>query len=246
MKKVLTVTELLLIATLSWSGEPYWDGFYDMTQSLEEAKATPLSSNDAAVLKKAGVYFFSLVNGSNGMKIDTRNKDENGKAAMEYLEAAAMLDKSNPILSTWRAASTLAYAGATKKLSSKIKYANEGISLFNSVPSDERNNLDYLFMRIVSFSGVPKSFKNLMPNIKIDAKKFYKLFQTLDNKPELYTSFRESIKTLEAWAYYQTSDKNKAKEIMLTVNEEHLLRAQAEDTPTAEKYFKMKKKLKIR
>ncbi|OQX29376.1 MAG: hypothetical protein B0D92_04085 [Spirochaeta sp. LUC14_002_19_P3] len=245
MKTIVMTICLLAMAAAGWSEEVIWSSFYEASVSLEEAKAVPLTSTDAQALKKAGVYYFSLVNGSNGMAIDKKNREENAKQAMDYLSAASELDKGNPIMATWKATATLSYAGASKKLANKIKYSNLGISYFNQAARSQ-SNMDYLFMRIVSYSQIPKSFKDMTSIIKSDAARYMKLYDSLDIDPGLHELLKETVKTMEAYAFYQTRDKDKAKEIWHTVDEKMLLEGQGEDTNTAEVYFMLKKKLRIK
>lgn len=247
MKATALIVGLMVVGvTTGWSKEVIWDNFYEMASSLEVAQGTPLGSTDAQALKKAGVYFFSLVNGVNSMEIDKKNEADNAKIAMDYFEAASKLDKTDPVIATWRATSTLAYAGASKKLAIKIKYSNMGISHFNLVPTKDRDNLDYLFMRIISYSRIPKSFKNLTDTVKGDADKYMTLYSSLSRNPGVHERLKESVKAMHAYAYFIAKERKIAKEIMLTIDENLFLQEQAEDTTTAKYYFLMKKKLRIK
>lgn len=243
MKKIVLFVGFLAVSMVVWTQEIIWDDFYESVNSQEEI--VPLTSTDSSALKKAGVYYFSLVNGSNSMKIDTANKEKNAKLAMEYLTAAANLDTKDPVLATWKAVSTLSYAGSAKKLSLKIKFSNLGIGYFNQAARNQ-GNMDYLFMRIVSYSQVPKNFKNLTSIIKKDAEKYMSLYNSLSRDPGVHDRLKESVKTLHAYAYFQTRDKKEAKELLLSVDEAKLFQGQGEDTSTAKYYFTMKKKLRIK
>ncbi len=245
MKHCLIAVGLIAVGMAGWSSDMIHDDFYDMAASEEEALSTSLDSQDAQALKKAGVYFFSLVNGVNSMKVDKKNLETNAKTAVDYFEAAYDLNRKDPVISIWRATANLAYAGVSKKLKNKIKYSNLGISYFNQIPMNQRNNLDYLYMRIVSFIQVPKNFKNLTESVKKDSQTYFRMYSSLED-PGTHAFLNESVKVMHAYAYYITRKKNEAKKIMLTIDEASMLRGQGSDTTTGEYYFTMKKKLKIK
>ncbi len=246
MKFTILLMILVVTGMTGLAGEAIWDTFYEMAGSREEAEATSLDSTDAQALKKAGVYYFALVNGVNSVKIDKKNRVDNAKTAMDYFEAAYTQDRKNPELGTWRATSTLSYAGAVKKLSIKIKYSNMGISYYNQVPTGQRNNLDYLAMRIISYSQVPKSFKNLTDIVKSDAENYMTIYNSLTQNPGTHEYLKETVKVMHAYAYFITGKRDIAKKHVLTVDEDLLLRGQGADTTTADYFFRMKKKLKIK
>ncbi len=245
MKHYLLLVGLIAVGITGWSSDMVLDDFYGMATSEADARSTSLDSQDAQALKEAGVYFFALVNGVNSTRVDKKNLIPNAKMAVDYFEAAYALNRRDPVISIWRATANLAYAGVSKKLKNKIKYSNLGISHFNQIPMDQRNNLDYLYMRIISFIQVPKSFKNLTDSVKKDSQTYIKMYSSLEN-PEPHDTLIESVKVMQAYAYYITRKKKEAKKIMLTVNEELMLSGQGDDTTPAEYYFTMKKKLKIK
>ncbi len=246
MKSTILMMILVVAGMRSWAVEAIWDTFYEMSGSREEAESTSLDSTDVQALKKAGVYYFALVNGVNSVVIDKKNRADNAKTALDYFEAAYKLDRKNPEIATWRATSTLSYAGASNKLSIKIKYSNLGISYYDQVPTGQRNNLDYLVMRIISYSQVPKNFKNLTDIVKSDAESYMTLYNSLDQDPGTHKYLKETVKVMHAYAYYNTRKRDIAKKHMLTVDEDLLLSGQGEDTTTAEYYFRMKNKMKIK
>ncbi len=217
--------------------------FYDMAASEEEARAAPLDSQDAQALKKSGVYYFALVNGVNSVKIDKKNLETNAKMAIDYFEAAYKLNSQDPIILTWRAAANLAYAGVSKELKDKIKHANLGINYFNQIPKNQRDSLDYLYMRIVSFIQVPKDFKDLTRSVKKDSQTYMRIYSSAGDVG-FHVFLKESVKVMHAYACFITSKKNEAREIMLTIDEALMLKGRGTDTSTAEYYCNMKKEIK--
>lgn len=235
---------------VSLGAEAYWPDFYEMAKSKKTAKNTALDSKDAGALKRAGVYFFALVNGINQVQIEKGNRSmiTNAKMAKDYFDAAHRLELENPMLMTWRALATLSYADVSPNLFDTVKYANAGINYLNQVPLAAQGNLDYLFLKIATFSEVPLTFKNLSEEIIYDSDRYFALFRSLESVPEYYHGLYEAIKIMKAKAifYSKHRDKPAIRALLKDVDIELLHRTtQGRDTLAGEYYKMLKKKMKM-
>lgn len=234
----------------SLGAEPFWNNFYDMAESKEVAENTSLDSRNIDELRDAGVYFFSLANGINEIPVERSRKARETYAEMakNYLDAAWNLDRDNPELAVWRATAVLSYGGASRSLVQKIKNANAGINYFNQIPVKARNNLDYLFMRIMSFSEIPTTFRNLSESILHDSDNFIRLLKSTSSALEYHHNQLEVVKLLKAKAIYYSKNKDEdaIRALLKDVNKENMYKVRDESTTIQEYYDFLKKKMRVK
>lgn len=250
MSKVTCISLLLLSGTIMhlWSSDVVWEGFND-SLGKKEAEKVSLNSKDADMLKKAGLYFFNLSSGAHGVQQDSKNKLELARTAVDYLEAAYKIDRKNPVIVTWTATANLSLAGISKKLSDKIRYSNRGVSLFDSIKESSFGNLNYLSMRTISFTPVPKTFKNLTQNVLESGQRYRDILAR--EKDSLSGEVLETALVLEhsilvsmAYVEYILKHKDVAKQYFSKVNESMMLRGNSKDSTVGENFYFLRKKFR--
>lgn len=232
-----------------WAESVIWPDFYEVSSS-SDAQKTSLDSRDAQMLKKAGLYYFSLAHGAFGTRIDEKNQIENAQKAVDYFEAAYKIERRNPVIATWTATSNLALAGISRKLTHKIRYANRGIGLFESIKQSTYDNLNYLSMRAISFSAVPKNFRNLTAEVVETGEKYIDILSRKKNELpqeelDIAINLEQAVYVSMAKAEYNRKNKDEAKTYLMQVDKSLLLLGNSEGSTSADQYLFLKKKLKI-
>ena len=239
---------ILAVSVPAWSSAPYWEDFYNMASSRQEALSTPLTSTDPIALKEAGVYFFALVNGLQPIKPDKNMevRKEHSSWAVKYLDAAYNLDETNAQIATWRATIVCSHAGTfSGQWGKQIRLVKRGIEYFNRIPKSQRDsNLDILYARIIIFNSVPLIIQDLTKTVNRDVDAYIKLYNSLENTTYWHRFHAARVMVLKARNYLDRREKEKAREILVSIDAAKLSVGQnRRDTDILDIYLKLKRRL---
>ena len=225
--------------------EVVWEGFYDMSDQAE-AERTSLKSSEPMALKKAGLYYLSISHGAMGTKIEKKNLMENARKAVKYLERAYKLDRKNPVLRTWVGTANLALAGISSKLTHRIKYSNRGISHLNAIFNEGKDNLNYLAMLVISFTPVPKSFRNMTSRVLESGRRYLEILDKNKNSLNGYQldaalALKEAVFVSMAYVENILKNKDEARRLFSQVDEKLLLVGNSKGSSAANNFYSLKK-----